>query len=176
MLGIVQVMAPLRHANLVCMLGACWDDGPDKLALILEYCPNGSLEDLLEIEGQHSSHTWESPFYDIVLGIARCFKYLHHEQSGNPLIHRDLKPANVLITNDLRAKVADFGESTRFDEEQAKESKHGFLTMTQASSNNLSSTDDAPLIEFLCGIVIAGWLAYVHRCRDLDRFKVRRLC
>ena len=69
MLGIVQVMAPLRHANLVCMLGACWDDGPDKLALILEYCPNGSLEDLLEIERQHSPHTWESPFYEIILGI-----------------------------------------------------------------------------------------------------------
>ena len=64
---------------------------------------------------------------------ARCFKYLHHEQSGNPLIHRDLKPANVLITNDLRAKVADFGESTRFDEETAGMNDDKGMTMTMVS-------------------------------------------
>ena len=30
-----QVMAPLHHPNLVILEGACWNDGPDKLAILL---------------------------------------------------------------------------------------------------------------------------------------------
>ena len=33
----VTIMAPLRHNNLVALVGACWKDGPDRLALIMEY-------------------------------------------------------------------------------------------------------------------------------------------
>ena len=42
-------------------------------------------------------------------------------------MHRDLKPKNVLISIDGRAKVADFGESTRLDVSAAREhaKEHG---------------------------------------------------
>ena len=60
-------------------------------------------------------------FYDIVVGIARCFVYLHFDVPGEKLIHRDLKPDNVLIADDLAAKVADFGESRRYDSREGKD-------------------------------------------------------
>ena len=126
------------------LLGGCWTDGPDKLCLVLELCPLGSLFDMLKKDDSH--HTFkktpaQQTYYDITMGIVDCFVYLHHEQIGDPLIHRDLKPANVLIAghdqSDFVAKVADFGESRRFDanesEERAKNGESEALTMVSLS-------------------------------------------
>ena len=41
-------MGPLAHPNLVRMYGAVWNEGPDKLYLVLEYVQNGSLLDVLD--------------------------------------------------------------------------------------------------------------------------------
>merc|ERR1711998_572537 len=46
----VVLMAPLQHPNLVNLLGACWEDGPDKLFIVLELCTRGSLDDLMKDE------------------------------------------------------------------------------------------------------------------------------
>ena len=110
-------MAPLHHTNLVKLYGGCWTDGPDHLCIVLEYCPNGSLQDLLydtcvdrkteaTSAGSAEENLWEGTFLGIIAGIVACFKYLHHDIAGEPLIHRDLKPANVLLTEQMQAKVA----------------------------------------------------------------------
>ena len=46
-------------------------------------------------------------------GIAKAFRFMHHELGDDPVIHRDLQPANVLVDARMRPKVADFGESRR---------------------------------------------------------------
>ena len=65
--------------------------------------------------------------------------YLHFDVPGEKLIHRDLKPDNVLIADDLTAKVADFGESRRYDSREGKdrfEKHHGVdaVTMTMVGT------------------------------------------
>ena len=107
-------MAPLQHTNLVELYGGCWTDGPDHLCIVLEYCSYGSLQDLLQVTGAGNAkasdgsvvNLWEETFLGIIAGIVACFKYLHHDIGGEPLIHRDLKPANVLLTAQMQAKVA----------------------------------------------------------------------
>ena len=84
------------------MFGAVWNEGPDKLCLVLEYVENGSLIDVLVPEDDLS--TWASPRFGLAHGIAKCFRYLHHELS-KPLLHRDLKPANVLVAAAMQPKV-----------------------------------------------------------------------
>ncbi|CAL5354630.1 unnamed protein product [Camellia sinensis] len=44
----------------------------------------------------------------IALDVARGVEYLH-SLAHQSFIHRDLKPSNILLTDDMRAKVADFG-------------------------------------------------------------------
>ena len=129
-LGEIAIMAPLRHQNLVGLVGGCWTDGPDKLCIVLEYCSKGSLGGMVK----DPSNTWEEHYYEIALGVALCFRYLHHEQPGEPLIHRDLKPDNVLIANDSTAKVADFGEARRFNSAEAGEEDNGDASIMEMTT------------------------------------------
>ena len=69
-------MTPLNHPNLVKLYGGCWNEGPDKLCLVLEFCPMGSLRTLMD--GTKRLGTWADPRFNLALGIAQCFKYLHH--------------------------------------------------------------------------------------------------
>ena len=46
-------------------------------------------------------------YLPIALDIANGMAYLHSQA----ILHRDLKPSNVLLTNNKRAKISDFGMS-----------------------------------------------------------------
>ena len=134
----LKLMAPLNHPNLVRLLGGVWDAGPDKLCLVLEFCEKGSLKSMFSEGG---GYTWDNTWNKIAVGIARCFRYLHHEQqSGDPILHRDLKADNVLVTSDLEAKVADFGESTKFQTDEHVGVGVGKTTDGEATINQRVST------------------------------------
>ena len=47
---------------------------------------------------------WERRL-EIIVGVAKGVAYLH----GQEVIHRDLKPSNILLDENWRAKIADFG-------------------------------------------------------------------
>lgn len=112
-----QIMAPLHHENLIRLFGGVWNEGVDKLCIVLEYCSAGSLKTLLKKDG---SGTWEGLRHNLALGSARGLEYLHCDLR-EPLIHRDVKPDNILVDKHSTAKLADFGESTNFDRGRAKE-------------------------------------------------------
>jgi serine/threonine protein kinase len=65
-----------------------------------------------------SGHDWPTR-YAIIKGICQGLKYLHEELEP-PLYHLDLKPANILLDDKMRPKLADFGLSRFFGQEQAQ--------------------------------------------------------
>jgi serine/threonine protein kinase len=75
----------------------------------MEYVEQGSLEDFLAREGKLSVRETVSLFREIALGL------LHAHGKG--VLHCDLKPANILIDQDGRPRLADFGQS-RLSHEQ----------------------------------------------------------
>ncbi|KAL4441987.1 hypothetical protein ABPG74_003738 [Tetrahymena malaccensis] len=96
-----HAMEALRHPNIVMFLGACTKS--PNFCIILEYCQKGSLWGLLQSDVKLS---WEDR-RRIALDAARGVHYLH--SSNPPILHRDLKSLNLLLDDNLRCKLADFG-------------------------------------------------------------------
>lgn len=100
----LKILGRLRHRNLLKILGYFTDS--EEMALILEFMPNGSLENLLHGEVQCPLE-WKQRL-NIAIGVAQGLTYLHHE-SRTRVVHCDLKPSNVLLDEDFVPRIADFG-------------------------------------------------------------------
>ena len=103
----IAVLTKVRHRHLVALLGYCLND--NERLLVFEYMPQGTLTQHLFHWGENgcSPLTWKERII-IALDVARGVEYLH-SLAQQSFIHRDLKPSNILLGNDRRAKVADFG-------------------------------------------------------------------
>lgn len=75
--------------------------------------------------GASSGRQWRL-HYQIIKGICDGVGYLHQQR----IIHMDLKPDNILLDDSMVPRIADFGISRRFSENQSKiitENKVGSL-------------------------------------------------
>ncbi|RZF48575.1 hypothetical protein LSTR_LSTR011900 [Laodelphax striatellus] len=94
-------MKDLHHDHLVRFYGACID--PPDCCLVTEYCPKGSLQDILENEQIKLDWMFRySLMHDIVKGM--CF--LH---SSDIRSHGSLKSSNCVVDSRFVLKIADFG-------------------------------------------------------------------
>jgi serine/threonine protein kinase len=93
-----RAAAALSHPNICSLYDYGEADG--RPYMVLEYLPNGSLEDRLK-DGPLADAETSRLATEIAAGLAHA-----HERG---LVHRDLKPANVLFDAEDRAKIADFG-------------------------------------------------------------------
>jgi serine/threonine-protein kinase len=94
-----RAAASLSHPNLCALYDYGESDG--KPYMVLEYLPNGSLEERLKAGIPLADAETHRIATEIASGLAHA-----HERG---LVHRDLKPANVLFDSEGRAKIADFG-------------------------------------------------------------------
>ena len=91
--------AGLQHPNVVGVFDRGEWDGTYYIAM--EYLEGRSLKEIVSTEGPLSP----ARAIDIVVQILRAARFAH--QRG--VIHRDLKPHNVIVDDEGRAKVTDFG-------------------------------------------------------------------
>ncbi|KAJ0510846.1 putative protein kinase RLK-Pelle-LRR-IX family [Helianthus annuus] len=103
----IAVLTKVRHRHLVALLGYCMN-GNERL-LVYEYMPQGTLSQHLFEWREHKTNplSWKQRV-SIALDVGRGVEYLH-SLAQQSFIHRDLKPSNILLGDDMRAKVADFG-------------------------------------------------------------------
>lgn len=103
----IAVLSKVRHRHLVSLLGYCIE-GNERM-LVYEYMPQGALS-------RHLFHwktfkveplSWKRRL-NIALDVARGMEYLHN-LAHKSFIHRDLKSSNILLGDDFKAKVSDFG-------------------------------------------------------------------
>ncbi len=90
------------------LLDVGWDASPPYY--VMDYIENGSIEDeLTRTKAFEVAHAVEL-FEEIAVGLM----HLH----GKGILHCDLKPGNVLLDQDLKPRLADFGQS-RLSHEQS---------------------------------------------------------
>ncbi|KAI5080832.1 hypothetical protein GOP47_0004015 [Adiantum capillus-veneris] len=97
----LKVLTRVHHTNLVRLVGFCTHES---LFLVYEYVENGTLSQHLK---GSTPLAWEARI-QVALDAARGLEYIH-EHTTPTYIHRDIKSSNILLDNNNRAKVADFG-------------------------------------------------------------------
>ncbi|XP_077218654.1 receptor-like kinase in in flowers 3 [Tasmannia lanceolata] len=105
----VEVIASVRHVNLVALRGYCTAttkfEGHQRI-IVCDLVHNGSLHDHL-FGSMEEKLSWPIR-QKIAIGTARGLVYLHY--GAQPaIIHRDIKASNILLDESFEPKVADFG-------------------------------------------------------------------
>jgi hypothetical protein len=103
----IEITRSLRHPNIVGLLDFGKHEG--RFYFALEYCARGSAEALRRARGGRLS-------LPLVLHIASDALEGLAAAHDAGFVHRDLKPDNLLLTEDGRARIADFGLAKSFQQ------------------------------------------------------------
>lgn len=106
----IEIMYKVDHPHIVKLVNHFEDD--NKFYLIMHYASKGQLYSLLKKQGKFDERTVAQFIRETIEAV----KYLH--SFDPPIIHRDIKPENLLLDENMRIKLADFGWSNFKDNEE----------------------------------------------------------
>lgn len=109
----VAAIASVQHVNLVRLFGYCNAPKAPRY-LVYEYVPNGSLDCWIFPSRENRTRRggclpWNSR-YGVAIDVAKGLSYLHHDCRSR-VLHLDVKPENILLDENYKALVSDFGLS-----------------------------------------------------------------
>ena len=140
-----KAVARLSHPNVVNVYDQGSDDGV--VFLSMEYVPGWTLRDLLRERGALSPRM----VLDILEPILAALGAAH--RAG--LVHRDVKPENVLLTEDGRVKVADFGLVRAMTGESSVTSGQVMGTVAYLAPEQIQQGDTDPRTDvYACGVLL----------------------
>ncbi|XP_058075677.1 L-type lectin-domain containing receptor kinase IX.1-like [Magnolia sinica] len=149
----IRTIGRLRHKNIVQLHGWCHEH--DRLLLVYEFMPNGSLDRFVSKGGFLD---WPTR-YKILTGLASSLLYLH-EECNNIVIHRDVKPNNIMLDSDYNARLGDFGLARLVHNETAVTTKlagtPGYLAPECTYTGKATTESDVfsfgiVVLEVVCG-------------------------
>lgn len=113
----IDALSNINHKNFVNLLGYCSEDSPFMRMMVYEYAPNGTLFEHLHVkEFEHLD--WATRMR-IVMGIAYCLQFMHHELNPPIAIH-ELQSSSVYLTDDYAAKICDTSTWKEITRERSK--------------------------------------------------------
>ena len=109
----IEVLTKIRHRCIVKLYGFC--SHSQCKFLVYDLIERGSLSSILHEQELAKELDWSNRIA-IVADVAQALSYLHHD-CDDPIVHRDIKNSNILLNQDYKAYVSDFG--------MARKLKHG---------------------------------------------------
>lgn len=149
-------MKEARHPNVVQYLGLCLSpsstpSSAQRILIISEYLPRGNLRSY--IHHVHLPFPWRLRV-SFAIDVTRGLAYLH----ARNCLHRDLKGENLLVTENERLKICDFGFARIAARNEEEMRRMSYCGTDGCESSRLSS---------LANTVLTMWCTrYV--ARDLD--------
>ncbi|XP_062828750.1 atrial natriuretic peptide receptor 2 [Anolis carolinensis] len=116
-----QVLFELKHMrdiqfnHLTRFIGACID--PPNICIVTEYCPRGSLQDILENESINLDWVFR---YSLINDIVKGMAFLHNSIIG---YHGSLKSSNCVVDSRFVLKITDYGLAS-FRQSSESEGNH----------------------------------------------------
>lgn len=100
-----QNVARLRHPNIVQVFDFDFDPVGESYYMVMEYVTGSTLKDiLLELHSAGKKISQEQAVH-IIRESAKALSFAHQRS----MVHRDVKPANLMIEEDGRVVLTDFG-------------------------------------------------------------------
>lgn len=100
----INIMKMLQHPNVIRLIDVATHPYTGAACIVMEYAANGELLDLINKNGSLREPEASKLFRQLVLAV----EYLHNKN----IVHRDIKPENLLLDEDGRLKITDFGLSS----------------------------------------------------------------
>ncbi|KAF6162830.1 hypothetical protein GIB67_029099 [Kingdonia uniflora] len=120
----ISSIASVQHINLVRLRGYCshMTKTREDFFIVYDLFRKGSLENWIFLgkdEGQSGQCLPWKLRYRVAIDIAKALSYLHHDCRPR-ILHLDIKPENILLDDDFRAVVSDFGLSKLMTKDESK--------------------------------------------------------
>lgn len=144
-----QAAARLNHPNIVSVYQV--GSSGNQPYMVMEYLKGRSLVDVMDEE---------TPVTDVLKAMIQVCGALHYAHSQG-VIHRDVKPDNIVLGEDGRVKITDFGIA-RLDEPDGLQTRTGVMLGSPAYCAPEQLKDfrhvDGRADIFSVGVVLYQWL------------------
>uniref|UniRef100_H3AL34 non-specific serine/threonine protein kinase n=1 Tax=Latimeria chalumnae TaxID=7897 RepID=H3AL34_LATCH len=104
----IEIMSSLSHPHIITIYEVF--ENKDKIVIVMEYASKGDLYDYINERQKLTEPEARHFFRQIVSAVCYCHK--------NGIVHRDLKLENILLDANGNIKIADFGLSNLYCQDQ----------------------------------------------------------
>jgi eukaryotic-like serine/threonine-protein kinase len=152
-----RAVARLSHPNIVTVIDRGESEDGSQF-IVFEFVDGENLKELVEREGPLPA----DEALRLAIGIARGLAFAHAEG----LIHRDVKPQNVMISDDGRPQVTDFGIARSLDIERGVTQTgtvlgtSNYIAPEQASGEHVDACSDIYSLGVVLFELLTGTLPF----------------
>ena len=155
----IEIMYKLNHPHVIRLINHFEDD--EKFYLIMPYASKGQLYSLLRRQVRFDQRTAAQYMREVLEAV----RYIH---SFSPkIIHRDIKPENLLLDENYRVLLSDFGWSNFLDENENRKTFCGtpeYLSPEMAKKSGHNEMVDIWALGVLLFEFLAGYAPFSGSC------------
>ena len=155
----IEIMYKLNHPHVMKLINHFEDD--EKFYLIMPYASKGQLYSLLRRQVRFDQRTAAQYMREVLEAV----RYIH---SFSPkIIHRDIKPENLLLDENYRVLLSDFGWSNFLDENETRKTFCGtpeYLSPEMAKKSGHNEMVDIWALGVLLFEFLAGYAPFSGSC------------